>query len=72
MPKKLTSIRISEDILEKIEVIKDNRDMQRKIQNNHITYSREYLLFEKGYFGELSTADVIEVALLELIQKYDI
>ena len=72
MPKKLTSIRISEDILEKIEVIKDNRDMQRKIENNHQTFSRESLLMEKGYYGELSTADIIEVALLELFVKYDI
>ena len=73
MPKKITSVRINEDILEKIDIIKDNRSLQIKIQRNYPSiYSRVSRILDRGYYGELSTADVIEVALLELFNKYEI
>ena len=72
MPKKLTSVRISEDILEKIDILKGNRSLQIRIQRNYSFYSRESKILDRGYYDELSTADVIEVALLELFNKYEI
>lgn len=72
MPKRLISVRISEDILEKIDIIKDSRNIQVKVQDEQIRHSREYVLLEHGYFAELSTADVIEVALLEFFEKYQV
>ena len=72
MPKKLTSIRISEDILDKIELVKEIPGLKWKIQHQHERFSREYCLLNGTYSGQPSTADILELAMLEFFRKYNI
>ena len=72
MPKTLISVRLSGDLLDKIELFKHDRNKQFEIQRNHSIYSREASLLGHGYYDEMSTADVIELALLSYFTIHNI
>ena len=73
MPKKLISVRISEDLLKRIDLIKENSNIRMLIQGSFQFCSRKYNLLESGiYSKKCSTSDIIEVALLDFFEKYNI
>lgn len=73
MPKNLISVRISDDLLSKIEKLKSSRTSIYKVQGEYRCGSRSYVLLENGIYScRCSTADIIEVALLDFFEKHNI
>lgn len=67
MPKKLISVRLSEDLLAKAEGFKKNKNQERMAYHcKQERFSRKYTL-SGSYYGT-SVADVIELALLEFFE----
>ena len=64
MPKKLISVRLSEDLLEKIDAFKKNKNQERIRYHN-----KQDIPSRKSYLScNSSVADVIEIALLEFFE----
>lgn len=73
MPKKLISVRLSEDLLQKIKFFRNNKNLElSKYKHKQPIHTREGSLCDVGYRSYImsgpSVADVIEIALLEFFK----